>query len=96
MYCVLSTNVGYKSLNDIIGKGSVIEMRKDVHVKKTQGVALDFLFDNLYCVPDGENACELDENANLLENRCGPLSIIFRVACACHLPALIYSCLLHT
>merc|ERR1711988_2044333 len=58
--------LGYSSLEEIIGKPGLLKQREDLDLKKCKAVDTSFVTDALLCTPErGENFCDLD----VLEDR---------------------------
>jgi len=53
--------LGYKSLDEIIGLPGVLQARKSLSLKKASNVDVSYVLDSLICTPQkGENFCEVD------------------------------------
>jgi len=68
---ILAT-LGYRSLEEIIGRPGALQMRSELRLKKTTNIDLSYLFDNLNCVPKpGENLCGVNGDRSWLKH--GPV-----------------------
>ena len=69
--------LGFKSLDEMIGKPGLLKSRDDVKLKKVSGIDASFVMDCLMCEPDpGENLCDLEqmENRDWLQKNAAPTS----------------------
>ena len=68
---ILAT-LGYRSLEEVIGRPGALQMRSELQLKKTTNIDLSYLFNNLNCVPQpGENLCGVEDDRSWLKH--GPV-----------------------
>lgn len=61
--------LGFKSLDELIGLPGVLEPRKNLELKKTKGFDVSHLLDSLICYPKrGENFCDLEDDRSWLNH----------------------------
>lgn len=65
--------LGYTSLDQIIGRPGVLEPRAGLEMKKTKNLDVSWALDSLTCIPDPkENLCQLDDDREWLNH--GPVN----------------------
>jgi glutamate synthase (ferredoxin) len=61
----IMAELGFRSIDELIGKPGLLKSRQDVKLKKVQSIDASYVMDCLMCEPDpGENLCDLEEMEN--------------------------------